>query len=260
MMVSPVERMEQKYFVAPERMILALALLRRTCRWDEHYPQEQINSLYFDTPDLEQHRASSAGELAKSKIRVRWYGQEHDPHERVPAAEGLPGAGSVAAADILVWLELKQRRGFASTKQRHQVTVTTTALSPSAHSKGIVSPTLLLHTIAGFGYVIAQPLCPVIAVSYWRHRFVEPVTGIRVALDSHIRSTAVLPGIGRGERGLELAGAVIEVKGPSADIPVCLLPLRDLGSSWTRFSKYSSSLDAHEMRNSNREGTTCGRM
>ncbi len=86
MMVACPERVEQKFFVTPNRMILALALLRRTCRWDEMYPEEQINSLYFDTPDLEQHERSLAGEFAKAKIRIRWYGAEYDPHESVRQA------------------------------------------------------------------------------------------------------------------------------------------------------------------------------
>jgi hypothetical protein len=259
-MSTPPERMEQKYFVTPQKAMLALALLRRTCRWDEHYPQEQINSLYFDTPDLEQHQASSAGESLKSKIRLRWYGRENDPHQRASAAGGPPAAGTCAASDIPVWLELKQRRGFASSKHRHQVTVDAGALLPRALRCGIVSPTLLTQTMAGFGHCGARLLSPVIVISYWRHRFVEPVTGFHVAFDSHIRSTVVMPGLSRGERSLELAGAVVEVKGSSVDIPACLLPLRDLGSSWTRFSKYSSSLDAHEVRTSNREGATCGRI
>ena len=49
--------------------------------------EEQINSLYFDTPDLDQHERSLAGEFAKDKVRIRWYGSEHDPH----GSNGRPG-------------------------------------------------------------------------------------------------------------------------------------------------------------------------
>jgi hypothetical protein len=236
-----VDRVEQKYFVCPGRMILALALLKRTCRRDSSYPEEQINSLYFDTPGLDEHLASLGGEFAKSKIRIRWYGQEHDPHGR------NEGAGRIAGAETLpVWMELKQRKGFASTKHRTLVQVMAGALEPRRLSRGIVPAQMLTRTLAGFGFVSAKSLCPVVAISYFRHRFVEPQTGFRVAFDSHIRSTMVMAGRDHHERGLELSGAVVEVKGPTAEFPSCLLPLRDLGSSWTRFSKYSSSLEAHD--------------
>ncbi len=222
-----IERLEQKYFVPPARMSLAMALLRRTCRWDGDYPQEQINSLYFDTRDLEQHQRSLAGEFAKDKIRIRWYGTGVE-EETVP-----------------VWLEIKSRRGFVSTKQRVRAEVEASALVFRALSRGIVPLTDLNQTMAGFGFFSPKLLQPVIAISYWRERFVEPRTGLRVALDSRIRSSAVMPGIGRGERDLELSGAVIEVKGPSVDLPHCLRQVAELGSSWTRYSKYSSSLEAH---------------
>jgi hypothetical protein len=54
-----------------------------------------------------------------------------------------------------------------------------------------------------------------------------------------------MPGLGIGEKGLGLPGAVVEVKGPIFDVPLPLLPLAEIGSSWTRYSKYSSSLDTH---------------
>ena len=235
------ERVEQKFFVPPNRMALALALIRRTCRFDQHYPQEQINSLYFDTPDLEQHERSLAGEFAKAKIRIRWYGTEHDCHHLAV------GKGHMAPSHeaVPVWLELKERSGFTSTKQRTAVDVPAGALHSHALATGIVPTSDLTSTMAGFGFFAAKRLCPVIAISYWRSRFVEPRTGFHIAFDSDIRSSAVMPGIGRGERGLRLSGAVVEVKGPSAELPGSLRELRELGSSWTRFSKYSSSLTAH---------------
>jgi hypothetical protein len=229
------ERVEQKFFIRPDRIGLALALVSRTCRRDPVHPLGQVNSLYFDTFDLEEHRRSDAGDSAKDKIRIRWYGQRFDPHIR-PVAAGK---------SVEVWLERKTRRGFASTKQRLPLEVPSSALAFAALGRGIVPPAVLVDTMARFGFFSRSKLCPVIAISYWRYRFVEPCTGFRISIDSRIRSSLLMPGLGRGERGLELLGAVVEVKGAVFDLPCALRPLADIGASWTRYSKYSSSLDAH---------------
>jgi len=244
------ERVEQKFFILPQRESAAFALLRRTCRADREYPVGQVNSLYFDTPDLDQHQRSDSGELAKDKVRIRWYGEEYDPH-LTSLMEGRIMPDAVAGHDVpdgfvRVWLELKSRRGFASTKQRLILEVPGFRLAFAALPTGIIPPMVLARAMAGFGFFTYAPLRPVVAISYWRYRFVEPETGFRISIDSRIRSSLVMPGIGRGERGLELPGAVVEVKGPRFDVPRSLREIAEIGSSWTRYSKYSSSLDAHE--------------
>jgi hypothetical protein len=247
------ERVEQKYFVLPHRVASAFALLRRTCRAEATYPVGQVNSLYFDTPDLDQHERSISGERTKDKIRIRWYGVEHDPHRTSAGAGVIAAAGGSGIAEgsdreplVEVWLELKSREGFAATKQRLALDVPAGTLAFAALPRGIVSPTTLTGTLAGFGFIPRRPLVPVVAISYWRYRFVEPETGFRVSIDSHIRSSVVLPGVGRGERGLELPGAVVEIKGPVFDMPRALRQIVEIGTSWTRYSKYSSSLEGHE--------------
>jgi len=242
------ERVEQKFFVLPNRESAAFALLRRTCRADSEHPVGQVNSLYFDTPDLDQHQRSDSGEFAKDKVRIRWYGEEHDPHVTAVARCSDRNEAARTADDsvVRVWLELKSRRGFASTKQRLVLEVPGSRLAFAALPQGIIPPITLARTMAGFGFFTYAPLCPVIVISYWRYRFVEPETGFRISIDSHIRSSTVMPGLGRGERGLELPGAVVEIKGPRFDLPRSLREIAEIGSSWTRYSKYSSSLEAHE--------------
>jgi hypothetical protein len=248
-----VERVEQKFFIRPDRGLLALALLRRTCRCDPVHPEDQVNSLYFDTLDLDQHQRSDSGDFAKDKVRIRWYGPQRDPHRAGSSSssgaanETIDSRGDSASdgEGVSVWLELKSRRGFASTKQRLELAVLAEALACDALACGIVSPAILTATVAGFGFFPPGRLRPVVAISYRRHRFVEPRSGFRVSMDSRIRSSLVLPGMGIGERGLELPGAVVEVKGPFFDVPAALRPLVEIGSSWTRYSKYSSSIDAH---------------
>ena len=72
------QRIERKFFVLPKNIGLAYGLLQHVCRLDSEYPSEQINSLYFDTADLNQHEKSSSGDYRKDKVRIRWYGEDED--------------------------------------------------------------------------------------------------------------------------------------------------------------------------------------
>lgn len=224
-------RIERKFYILPRHIGLAYALLRQVCRLDSEYPEEQINSLYFDTADLEQHNRSLAGEFRKDKVRIRWYGTDKDYQNEVP-----------------VFLELKSREGLASSKQRHRLVIPAENLKLSSLSSGIVPKSKLIDTMSGFGYFPTKPLKPIIKISYWRYRFTEMLTGVRVTLDCHIRSTMVAREIGYGERELELPGGVIEVKGPNFELPVTLRRMKIMDLDWSRFSKYSSCIDSHEGR------------
>lgn len=244
------ERVEQKFFVRPDRIDPAMGLIFRSCRRDPVYPDGQVNSLYFDTLDLEEHRRSDAGDSHKDKIRIRWYGAALDPHSRAAVRAGAHRRGDDSSPQddgtVQVWLERKSRRGFASTKQRVAADVPAYRLAFRSLGGGIVPTTLLIDTMGSFGYFPpGGRFYPVIVISYARYRFVEPVTGFRISIDWQVRSSLVMHGLGRGERGLQLPGAVVEIKGPTFDMPPSLRQLADIGSTWTRFSKYSSSLDAH---------------
>jgi len=222
------QRIERKFYLPPQRVGLAYGLLRHVCHFDAEYPSERISSLYFDTADLEQHNNSIAGDLFKNKVRIRWYGEEKKLDDMRTA-----------------YMELKSRRGFASTKQRIKLQVIEKNLALDNLGKGIISKTMLVDVLARFGYFPPQPLQPTVKISYWRYRFKEILSGQRVTLDCHIRSTMIARGIGNGEHDLELPGAVIEIKGTSMELPVTLRNMKILDLDWSRFSKYSSCIDSH---------------
>jgi len=222
------QRFERKYYLAPAQVGFAYGLLRQICPPASEYPSEQINSLYFDTPDLDQHERSSSGDYRKDKVRIRWYGKD----------EKLRGMQTI-------FLELKSRRGFASTKQRLILQAPAENLFLENLGKGIVPKILLMDTLSRFGYFPSQPLLPVIKISYWRYRYSEMMSEQRVSLDFHINSTMVMPGPGNGEKDLELPGGVIEIKGMSMELPEALRRVRILDTDWTRFSKYSACIEAH---------------
>lgn len=222
------QRFERKFFIVPKNFGLALSLLRQFCRADREYPDSTVSSLYFDTTDLEQYEKSDSGDYNKDKIRIRWYDEESLTGETVP-----------------VFIELKTRHGFASSKQRKKLIIPLKDIQLPALRKGIIAGTELFGIINGFGYFPEMPLQPVIKISYRRYRFNEISTGTRVSLDYNIRSTMIVPELGKKERELRLEGAVIEVKGPSMELPVTLQHMNILDTDWTRFSKYSNCIDSH---------------
>jgi hypothetical protein len=229
------QRFERKFYVRSEKVALAHGVLRQCCFQDRDYPSEQINSLYFDTTDLDQYERSRAGDFYKDKVRIRWY-----------------GAGVAPEGVQAVYIEVKSRSGFAGMKQRLRLMLPAGALTPGNMAKGILPRPVLMQELARFGYFPPGILYPVILISYWRHRFCDGITGQRVSLDCNIRSTMTMPEPGNGEKDLELPGGVIEIKGDSLELPPTLMPARILDTDWTRFSKYSTCLDAH----SDKPGTT----
>ena len=222
------ERFERKYYLMARDVGVAYGLLRQACLPAPEYASEQVNSLYFDTPGLEQHERSDSGDYCKDKVRIRWYGEDKD-------LQGMQD----------VFLELKTRRGFAGAKQRLKLQAPAGSLTSANPGTGILPGTLLMETLARFGYFPTGMLLPVIRISYWRYRFSDITTDQRVSLDCRIRSTMTIPQAGNGERELELPGGVIEIKGRSMELPAALRSARMLDTDWTRFSKYSACIDAH---------------
>lgn len=221
------QRFERKFIILPANIGLAYTMLRQVCRPDKEYPENRINSLYFDTAELDQYEKSASGEYNKNKVRLRWY-------------TGAEREGVYTP----VYVELKTRQGFASSKQRHKLTVPTWSLRPENLSRGIIDRTLLLDTLAGFEYFPEKPLKPIILIYYQRYRLNEMQTGVRVSFDHDLHALAVDPELGRREGEIRLPNGVIEVKGPSLELPVTLRRMRLMDLDWSRFSKYGSCLDA----------------
>jgi len=220
------ERFERKFFVPPEKTSFARSLLSNICLRDSTYPRGMINSLYFDTPDLDHFEKSDDGSYERQKIRIRWYDSPNGRQAEVP-----------------VYLELKSKRGFASKKHRRKILVPAERLNRIGAGNTLVGRNTISWTLAEFGYFSEDPLLPVILIAYERFRFSEILTGTRLSFDWKIRSSLASPGLGYSESSLMLDGAVIEIKGPSMEIPISLRSLSTLGIDWTRFSKYASCLE-----------------
>jgi hypothetical protein len=147
------------------------------------------------------------------------------------------------SGEVPVFIELKTRQGFASSKQRRRLLMPAARLEAAQLAGGIVSQTTLLETLAGFGHFPDRPLRPVILITYRRYRFNEVMTGVRVSFDSDIRARLVSPGHPAPSEEIALPGGVIEVKGPDLPLPLTLRRMKILDVDWSRFSKYGSCLD-----------------
>lgn len=221
------ERFERKFFVPPEKTAFARSILSHLCMRDSKYPQGRINSLYFDTPVLDHFQKSDDGSYEREKIRFRWYDSPSDWNDMVS-----------------VYLELKSKRGFASKKQRRKFLVPAERLKKIRADSTIISRDIILRTLSEFGYYPEDHLLPVILIAYERFRFAEILTGTRLSFDLKICSSLTTPSLGCCEASLMLEGGIIEIKGPSMDIPMSLQSLKILGTDWTRFSKYAGCLES----------------
>jgi hypothetical protein len=221
------ERIERKFFVPPTKIHFARSLLSHICLRDSKYPQGIINSLYFDTSDLDHFQKSDDGNYEREKIRIRWYDNPGDQQAGVPA-----------------YLELKSKKGFTSRKKRRKILVPAERLKSIRANNTIVSRRIISGTLSEFGYLEDKYLLPIILISYERFRFTEILTGTRVSFDWRISSLLANPSLGHSQASLMLEGGIIEIKGTSMKIPKSLHPLSILGIDWTRFSKYAGCLES----------------
>ena len=224
---KPTSRFERKFAILPRNIGFAHAFLKQICRPDRDYPQNRVTSLYFDSADLDEYIRSASGDFKKNKVRVRWYDSVDESRETAS-----------------VYLELKSREGFASRKQRERFTVPSENLYPDRLGRGIIDKTTLNNTLAKFGHFTETPLRPVIMISYQRYRFQEIQMGTRVSFDYDISAVMLAPELRQRESKISLPSAVIEVKGPTMELPVTLRRMKFLDTDWSRFSKYGYCIEA----------------
>ncbi len=224
-------RFERKFYIPASKIAFASHLLAHCCVRDAEYPGGVVHSLYYDTDDMDCYQDSDDGHYARHKVRIRWY----------DSPNGTP--------ETPVYLELKSKNGFAGTKQRSRRLVASELLGnpdiAPGPAGGILDGAALREGLSQFDYFPQKRYRPVIIVSYDRRRFRDLLTGTRVSLDWNIRSAAVTPRLGPCAGPVRLSGGVIEIKGPSADIPATLRSMALLDTDWSRYSKYGSCVEAH---------------
>ncbi|MDX1644149.1 MAG: hypothetical protein R3244_07310, partial [Thermoanaerobaculia bacterium] len=92
--------------------------------------------------------------------------------------------------------------------------------------------------------VAPRGLSPVLAVRYLRHRYLDPVTGVRIALDQAIEVSRVHPRFLADIGPRRLPQTVLEIKSTEVEPPAALAVLGGLGARSSSYSKYHAAFRA----------------
>jgi hypothetical protein len=218
-LVEDLER-ELKFVLPASRVDPARRWLEMLCRRDEQYPDADVWTVYYDTPGFASLDEKLNSDYLKTKIRVRWY-----------AAPGGRGEGAV-------FVEAKRRVGNRRDKVRVRLPFPADVIADRALDDPAF--TGLPDRLAVKGIVLSADWQPMLALRYRRQRFVEPLTGARISLDSDIAAVRVNHRFLYMRHAGPLPLAVLEVKGHADELPGPLRALLQFGLRKQSLSKYAT--------------------
>jgi hypothetical protein len=202
--VSEQPNLERKYVFAAGQGELLGAWLSAILIPDPTFSVGCVTSLYFDTPAWDFYDQKRNSDFLKTKVRLRWYEGAVEEWESVPC-----------------FMEVKKKVGALRTKLRARVEFPRRVLNHSLFTDAAVrdAPVLADPSFQG------QPLVPLVQVQYERRRFIDPITGARVALDTGIRCLKANPAFLPQTGPVLLSVGVLETKGVDRRLPSTLAPL-----------------------------------
>lgn len=208
---------ELKFAVLDGRVDMARRWLERICRPDPEFPAAVVWTIYYDTPHLASLGEKINSDYLKRKIRVRWYSD-------------LEGRAAGPA-----FVEAKLRVGNRRFKARARLPYAADELAgwDLQDARFREFPLLLQEQ----GLDVRDLWQPVMLIRYRRDRFLEPLSGSRVSLDSDIAGAAVNPRFVSAPDFTPVGLSVLEVKGASDELPLALRGLLQLGIRKRSFSK-----------------------
>ena len=218
--VTQIGEHESKFVLPNLRAEQLRSWLNRKCLPDPDYAEGLISSIYFDTSDFRLLNEKLASDYLKTKIRLRWY--------------------SNLAKDVTyptVFLEIKNKIGSARQKKRLALTVA----SQWILGHGLEDPAYLAFNqeVARQGCSLYQPLHPVLQISYRRSRYIDPLSGARLAVDGDIHVARINRRMVNDFRPSFLPVAVFECKEKTGILPDWLQQVNAFGGRKAAFSKYS---------------------
>ena len=214
---------EQKLVFEAGKKDLLLDWLEFHLVRDPEFYFSPVISLYYDTPGFRLYGEALNGDYLKTKIRLRWYQATFAPKQDT----------------VQCFVEIKSKFGSQRQKRRKAV-----ALEPTSLSGDLFSDRTLLSlpdVLPEWRTLVRGILVPVLTVEYERYRFVDPVSGARIALDGRIGCSRANVAYVPGAVPIVLSNGVLEVKGAVESLPE---PLRPIQRHLRRrsFSKYSRCL------------------
>jgi hypothetical protein len=177
-----------------------LLWLRSLCQVDRQFPAAIVHSIYFDTRDWQLLRDKVESNFIKLKVRLRWYS---DP---------TTGTSSQSA-----FLEVKRRVG--SQREKRRLLFPFSGPELSRHGCNLEVGRVVQELLPQLGMTLPRGLFPAFEVRYHRRRFVDPVTQSRMCVDSDICVPIVYPTRAHDILHLPLDRVVMELKGPTAELP-----------------------------------------
>jgi hypothetical protein len=123
------------------------------------FPPRQVNNVYFDTPDLYAYAENLSGASARSKVRVRWYGDTRQPEK--------------------TQLEIKRRRNHLGWKHTYPAG----PMDFENRTWGQLRRDLRRSLPPAGRIWLDESPQPVLINRYFRRYFVAPEGGLRATLD-----------------------------------------------------------------------------
>lgn len=156
-------RQEHKFYISRVNMELLRSRLRCAMELDEHAGPDggyYIRSLYFDDTDKTAFREKLDGIRDRCKFRIRYYNFD----------------------DSYIVLEKKERMGDLCRKTSQRITRQMAQAMMEGKPTGGDSPLIMEFDALRAG----RGLRPAVIVDYMRYAFREPVSDVRVTLDSQL--------------------------------------------------------------------------
>lgn len=212
---------ETKFVLPNHRSTVVRSWLNKRCDPDAQYADGIVSSIYFDTRQFDLLAEKLNSYYLKTKVRLRWYSS-------IETGAPMPAA----------FLEVKYKIGSARLKKRIDMDFTSDLVA----EKGLEDPWFLrIHRLVEEqGVQLPGMLIPVMQITYRRSRYIDPLSGARLSVDSDIHAPRVNRRMmSRTHPGM-LDAAVFELKEETGILPDWLSQVIALGECRKcSFSKYS---------------------
>jgi hypothetical protein len=210
-------RYERKFVVLGHSVAEVRAVLdRHAALFRTAYPPRTVNNIYLDTTGLSDYRLHVNGAAARTKTRVRWYGELRGP--ACPVLERKQRVGSLGGKETFNLPQVGIEAGDGWTALSGALT-------------GADLPDFLRHVVA----------CrtPTLLNRYHRHYLNSADGRFRITVDSQLRFARAVPfDLARLEAAPPVPGVIVELKYAPADAEDAEAVGHALPFRLGRFSKY----------------------